>query len=212
MKHFVKAIAVGFATMTLGAGVVMTTSEVSTTSIVYAKAESASLQPGNYIVGTDIKAGRYTVTPQNGSGNFSNEPKKSLSGSSLNEILGTDDPSMYVPSVTANFSKGDKITVEGIPTVQFTPVTTRNKTNTTVLNTGIWVVGKDIKKGKYEVTPVSGQSGNFSIEPKSTFGDSTNEILGEDTSASQVPKINVSLHKGDKIQIQGMSQVNFAKK
>ncbi|ATO43375.1 hypothetical protein [Loigolactobacillus coryniformis] len=210
MKHFVKAIAVGFATITLGATVIITTPEVSTANIVYAKAEPASLQPGNYVVGTDIKSGRYTVTPQNGSGNFSTEPKKSLSGS-LNEILGTDDPS-YVPSVTANFRKGDKVKVEGIPTVQFTPVTTRNKTNTTVLNTGIWVVGKDIKKGKYEVTPASGQSGNFTIQPKAVLGDTTNEILGDDTSASEVPKVNVKLHKGDTIQIQGMSQVNFAKK
>ncbi len=211
MKHFVKAIAVGFATMTLGVTVIMSTPEISTNTMVYAKAEPASLQPGNYVVGTDIKSGRYTVTPQNGSGNFFNEPKKTLSGSSLNEILGTDDPS-YVPSVTANFRKGDKVKVEGVPTVQFTPVTTRNKTNTTVLNTGIWVVGKDIKKGNYEVTPASGQSGNFTIQPKAAFGDSTNEILGDDTSLSEVPKVNVKLHKGDTIQIQSMSQVNFAKK
>lgn len=206
MKHFVKVLT-GVVAIALGITIITTTSN----NIVYAKAEPATLQSGTYTVGTDVKAGRYTVTPQDGSGNFSTEPKKSLSGSSLNEILGTDDPT-YVPSVTANFSTGDKIQVEGIPSVQFTPVTTRNKNNTSVLNTGIWIVGKDIKKGKYEVTPAPGQSGNFTIEPKAAFSDSTNEILGDDTSASQVPKANVTLHKGDKIQIQGMSQVNFAKK
>lgn len=177
---------------------------------VSAEATAVALQPGEYTVGTDIKPGRYTVTPQNGSGNFYSDPKKS-SGSSLNEVLGTDDPA-YVPSVTANFKKGDKVKMEGIPSVQFTPVTNRNKNNTTTLGAGIWVVGKDIKKGKYQITPAQGQSGNFTVEPKSMFGSSTNEILGDDTSASQVPKINATLHKGDTIQIQGMSQVNFSKK
>ena len=208
MKRALHVFLVGVVGLSLG---LLAFSIVPTkNNAVSAKATAVALQPGEYTVGADINPGRYTVTPQNGSGNFYSDPKKS-SGSSLNEVLGTGDPT-YVPSVTANFKKGDKVKMEGIPSVQFTPVTKRNKNNTTMLGAGIWVVGKDIKKGKYQVTPGQGQSGNFTVEPKSMFGSSTNEILGDDTSAGQVPKINATLRKGDTIQIQGMSQVNFSKK
>jgi uncharacterized protein with FMN-binding domain len=212
MRRIFKTATIGLAVLTLGTTSFIAAPEINTNTTVYARATAASLAPGNYVVGQEIKSGRYTITPQGGSGNFSSIAKKTTTGSSLNEILGTDDPSMDVPSVTANLAKGDKVQIQGIPTVQFTPVTSRNKNNTTALTTGVWVVGKDIKKGSYVATPAEGQSGNFTIRPKSVFGSTTNEILGTDTSNGEVPKVNVKLHKGDSIQVQGMTQVNFAKK
>jgi len=184
-------------------------------TVVSAKAKQATLIPGTYKVGSkaELKPGRYTITSSDGSsGNISSTAKRSLHGDSINEILGSETDYGQVPSVTASLAKGDKVKVEGLTSASFTPVTKRNKKNTTTLATGFWVVGKDIKKGKYTVTPTDGQSGNFMVTPKSVLGDSTNEVLGGDTDMSQVPKVNVKLHKGDKITIAGMTQVNFAKK
>jgi len=181
--------------------------------VVSAKAKQATLIPGSYKVGSELKPGRYVITSTDGSsGNISSTAKHSLRGDSINEILGSDPDMAQVPSVTATLQKGDKVKVEGLTSASFTPVTKRHKKNTTSLSTGFWTVGKDIKKGKYTVTPADGQSGNFMVTPKSAFGDSTNEVLGGDTDMSQVPKVNVKLHKGDKIQVSGMTQVNFAKR
>ncbi|PMD70294.1 hypothetical protein CBP76_07305 [Companilactobacillus nuruki] len=182
-------------------------------TVVYAKAKQATLIPGSYKVGSELKPGRYTITSSDGSsGNISSMPKKSLHGDTINEILGSETDMSQVPSVTATLAKGDKVKIEGLTSATFTPVKKRNKKNNTALATGSWIVGKDIKKGKYTVTPVDGQSGNFIVIPKSTFGDTTNEVLGGDTDMSQVPKVNVKLHNGDKVEVAGMTQVNFAKR
>lgn len=181
-----------------------------TTVVTEAKAQEATLIPGTYTVGEDVKAGRYTVSATSGSGNFFNHPKKS-NGQEVNEILGTDDVS-ETPSVTATFKKGDQVEISGMASAHFVPVTIRNKHNTTALGTGYWTVGKDIKKGKYTVSAANGTSGNFFVYPKNPFGSEVNEILGSDTSSGEVPKINVKLKKGDLINVAGMSSVTFMKR
>ncbi|KRL53153.1 hypothetical protein [Furfurilactobacillus rossiae] len=192
------------------AGATFITASISSPQIVVqAKAVQKQLIPGTYTVGKDINAGRYTVTATGGSGNFSTEPKHSLTGESVNEILQRDDPDMGVSQVTADFAKGDKVEISGMAGANFAPVTNRDKSNTSSLSTGYWVVGKDIKAGNYTVTPADGQSGNFMVDPKSLTGSDVNEVLGGDTDMHQVPKVNVSLHKGDKITISGMNSVNF---
>ena len=181
--------------------------------VVSAKAKQATLVPGTYKVGSEIKPGRYSITSSDGSsGNISSTPKESLHGDGINEILGSDPTMAQVPSVNATLRKGDKVKIEGLTSATFTPVKKRHKKNKSSLTTGFWIVGKDIKKGKYTVTPAEGQSGNFVVIPKSAFGDSTNEVLGDDTDMSQVPKVNVNLHKGDKVEVSGMTQVSFAKR
>lgn len=179
-------------------------------SVAQAKATEATLIPGTYTVGDDLKSGRYTVSSTSGSGNFFNHPKKS-SGQDVNEILGSDDAST-TPSVTATFKKGDQVEISGMTSAHFVPVTKRNKKNISSLGTGYWTVGKDIKKGKYTVSPAAGTSGNFFVHPKNPFGSEVNEILGSDTDAGQVPKINVKLKKGDTVVVAGMSSVSFAKR
>jgi hypothetical protein len=78
---------------------------------------------------------------------------------------------------------------------------------TITLGAGTWIVNQDIGPGRYVATPGSGQSGNFSVKGKSFFGNSVNEILGSDTSLSEVPSVNVTLTKDDVISVSGMSQV-----
>ena len=177
---------------------------------VQAKATEATLIPGTYTVGDELKSGRYTVSSTSGTGNFFNQPKKS-NGQDVNEILGSDE-SATTSAVTATFKKGDQVEISGMASAHFVPVTSRNKKNTTSLGTGYWTVGKDIKKGKYTVSPAAGTSGNFFVSPKNPFGTDVNEILGSDSSAGQVPKVNVNLKKGDTITVKGMPSVSFAKR
>ncbi|WP_119326408.1 hypothetical protein [Companilactobacillus musae] len=216
MNKYSKVLLTSIATVTLSTTFLETPGlnlNPTQETIVSAKAKQATLIPGSYKVGSDLKPGRYTITSTDGSsGNISSTPKRTLHGDSINEILGSDPDMLQVPSVTATLSKGDKVKVDGLTSATFTPVKQRNKKNNTALTTGFWVVGKDIKKGKYTVTPAEGQSGNFIVTPKSTFGDTTNEVLGGDTDMSQVPKVNVKLHNGDKVEVSGMTQVNFSKR
>jgi hypothetical protein len=77
---------------------------------------------------------------------------------------------------------------------------------TVTLGAGTWVVNQDIGPGRYKAIPGSGQSGNFNVTGGS-FTDNVNEILGSDTSLSQVPSVSVNLSKGEVVAISGMSQV-----
>lgn len=206
MKLKIKGILVAFAVM-ISVGVAFT---IANSNAASAKAKECTLIPGTYTVGKDLKKGRYVVSATSGSGNFFNHPKKS-SGEDVNEILGSDTSAGEIPNVTADFKKGDQVEISGMTSAHFVPVKKRNKKNKTTLSTGYWVVGKDIKKGKYAVSPASGQSGNFMVTPKNPFGSDVNEVLGTDTDAGQVPKINVRLKKGDKVFVGGMSNAVFAK-
>ncbi|WP_323067579.1 hypothetical protein [Limosilactobacillus reuteri] len=171
----------------LGASVVLNTpitSQVSQT-IVYAKATQTTLGAGKYKVGEDIKPGRYTITAQSGSGN--------VTGSNdLNIILGdtTDDDLGQVDSYTMDLKKGAKVEIDGIESTNFAPVTKRSfQTN---LKAGQWVVGKDIKPGRYTIKATAG-SGNL------TSNEGINEILGTeaDSDVGQVTKTTQTLHRGE---------------
>ncbi len=122
---------------------------------------------------------------------------KSLSPYSYNEILGTA-ADLGVPSVRAQISKGDKISISGLSAVTFTPVTTPLVTShtTITLGAGTWVVNQDIGPGRYVATPGPGQSGNFIVKGKS-FTAARQRDLGSDTSLSEVPSVNCqSLQRG----------------
>lgn len=165
-----------------GAGISLNT---ATSQTAYAKATQTTLGSGTYKVGTDIKPGRYTITTQNGSGN--------ITGSNdLNIILGntTDDDLGQVDSYTTNLKKGSKLEIDGIESTDFTPVTKRSyQTN---LKAGQWVVGKDIKPGRYTIKATSG-SGNL------TSNEGINEILGteSDSDIGQVTQTTQTLHRGE---------------
>ena len=167
-----------------------------------------TLGAGSFLGGSDVKAGLYDVTPGPGqSGNFSTTSGKALSPYSYNEILGTAG-GFGVPSVRTQISKGDKISISGLSAVTFTPVTAPLVTShaTITLGAGTWVVNQDIGPGRYAATPGPGQSGNFNVTGGS-FTDNVNEILGSDTSLSEVPSVSVNLSKGEVIAISSMSQV-----
>ena len=89
-----------------------------TAAFVTSKA-TTDLYAGTFIVGQDIGAGRYVVTPASGeSGNFIVDSSDGTN--TYNEVLGAASDG-DVPSVTATLNTGDEITLSGIDQVIFTP-------------------------------------------------------------------------------------------
>lgn len=156
------------------------------------------LPAGEHIVGTHLDAGAYDVT-FNGSGNFfvyAND------GSLLtNEIGGSD---MGISKYRSILSEGSKVKMSGL-SINVKPVK-RNLMSYSNINlyAGYWVIGQDVTKGRYKVTPVAG-SGNFIIYDKNGLP-KTNEILGEDMGVNEVV---VNLDDEDIINISGISNVKF---
>ena len=151
-------------------------------------AKAVTLGAGKYKVGRDIKPGRYVIKAVQGSGNLSN------SDATINVILGNDVDSDQVTSFTTNLVKNDKINLDGIESTSFTP--TPNKyTYKTQISAGIWLVGRDIKPGRYVIRPLKG-SGNLMSDGSD---DDLNEILGTDSDSGQVSKVTADLTAGEVI-------------
>ncbi len=74
------------------------------------------VSPGWWIVGQDITAGRYKVTPTKGQGNF--VVRNGSSSLKTNEILGSD---IGVSELVVNLDNDDMITISGVSKVKFTP-------------------------------------------------------------------------------------------
>lgn len=147
-----------------------------------------TLNTGTFKVGRDIKPGRYLVKAASGSGNFTDK------SGDINVILGTtaDNESGQVDSYTTTLKKGDSIQLSSIQSTTFTPTASKvdYKTN---LSAGDWIVGQNIKAGRYAITATAG-SGNLS-----NASGSINEVLGTtaDSNAGQVTKVTVNLHNGE---------------
>lgn len=168
--------------------------------IAHAKATAVTLGSGSYKVGDEIKPGRYVITAQSGSGN--------LSGSNgLNVILGdsADDDLGQITSYTMDLKKNAKVKIDGIEAVDFKPVAKRSYS--TNLSAGQWVVGKDIKPGRYVIKAVQG-NGNLS-----TKDGEVNEIMGvtSDDDLGQVTKTTQTLHRGQVLE-SDLQQISLTKK
>lgn len=191
MKHHNKMLLVGsVAAVTFGINtslpLVPQFGNTVTTVSAKSKAKEVTVGPGTYTVGKQIKPGRYTITSLSGSGNLTGEKK-----SDINIILGTkvDDDLGQVTSYTSSLKKGAKIKIDGIEQVNFKPVSKRKKLTT--LGAGDWVVGKDIKAGRYKISALEG-AGNITDSDGEI-----NEILGteSDEDLGQVTHITTDLTK-----------------
>ena len=152
-------------------------------------AKAVTLGAGKYKVGRDIKPGRYVIKAVKGSGNLSN------SDFTINVILGNDDKGDQLTSFTTNLVKNDKIKIDWIESTSFTP-TPDKYTYKTKISAGIWLVGLDIKPGRYVIRPIKGR-GNLISEDGSD--DKLNEILGKDAKRDQVSKVTADLTAGEVI-------------
>ena len=152
-------------------------------------AKAVTLGAGKYKVGRDIKPGRYVIKAVKGNGNLSN------SDFTINVILGKNVKSDQVTSFTTNLIKNDKIKLDWIESTSFTP-TPDKYTYKTKISAGIWLVGLDIKPGRYVIRPIKGR-GNLISEDGSD--DNLNEILGKDAKRDQVSKVTADLTAGEVI-------------
>lgn len=163
-------------------------------------AKAVTLGAGKYKVGRDIKPGRYVIKAVQGSGNLSN------SDATINVILGNDVDSDQVTSFTTNLVKNDKINLDGIESTSFTP-TPDKYTYKTQISAGIWLVGRDIKPGRYVIRPIKG-SGNLISDGSD---DDLNEILGTDAESGQVSKVTADLTAGEVI-LSNLELIGLTKK
>ena len=152
-------------------------------------AKAVTLGAGKYKVGRDIKPGRYVIKAVKGSGNLSN------SDFTINVILGNDADGDQLTSFTTNLVKNDKIKIDWIESTSFTP-TPDKYTYKTKISAGIWLVGLDIKPGRYVIRPIKGR-GNLISEDGSD--DNLNEILGKNAEKGQVSKVTADLTAGEVI-------------
>ena len=81
----------------------------NTTDISTNKGEDITLIAGNYIVGEDIKPGKYNAIAQSGSGNFF-----VYGTTSVNEIMGTTDNKYYLKNYNnITLKNGDTVEIHG---------------------------------------------------------------------------------------------------
>lgn len=168
-------------------------------------AKAVTLGAGTFTVGKDIQPGRYVIKATAGSGNLGSEGG---GDEDINVILGdtVDNDLGQVTSYTADLKKGEKIEISGIDQTSFTPTPSSRKFLTT-LSAGSWVVGKDIKPGRYLIKATEG-SGNLT----SSNGD-INEILGttKDTDLGQVTEVTTDLSDGQILNTD-LQQITLVKK
>lgn len=167
-------------------------------------AEAAELFTGEFVVGEDVKAGRYDITCTSGSGNFfvyegAMPVVNEILASSSNESMG-----LGVTKIQYDLKDGQKIVISGISNVVFTPSTVSLNTK---LCTGMHVVGRDVPEGSYVATAPEG-SGNFFVYSKSGMP-RVNEILGKDDFGLSVEKVKLTVKEGEIIVISGIELVEL---
>lgn len=80
--------------------------------------EPVTLGTGTFVIGSDIPAGRYTVSTQERGGNFYTYDSWGLLD--VNEMLGTA-PDYYVNNITIELEEGGQVEISGLNQVLFTP-------------------------------------------------------------------------------------------
>ena len=167
-------------------------------------AETVELFTGEFIVGKDVKAGRYDIRCEDSSGNFF-----VYEGDSpvVNEILTSsieEKFSLDVTKIQYDLKDGQKIIISDLDSVFLSPTVVELSTK---LSTGIHIVGRDVPAGDYIATAPN-CSGNFFVY-NSSGQLKVNEILGKDDMGQGVEKIKLTLKDCEKIIISGIELVEL---
>lgn len=169
-------------------------------------AVATELFAGEFIVGKDIKPGRYVITCKSGSGNLIVYDGGKLY---INEILTSPFEKslrLGVTKIEVDLKEGQVIKISGLNNVSFEPAVIEQKTT---LPSGYHLVGRDVPAGNYIATAPQG-SGNFIVYDKNGMP-KVNEILGKDDFGLSVEKIKFSVKNGDVIYISGIEVVELNK-
>lgn len=142
------------------------------------------LTAGHYIAGKDIPVGTYNITWISGNGNVMGG---SIFRGGINEIFGTDSSYAITSYANCTLNQGEVLTimddlkvdiasaaadVEGmVPRQQAAGL------GTFQLSAGSYLIGQDIPAGTFNITAVSGRSGNVMTDYAS-WDNGINEIMG----------------------------------
>lgn len=134
--------------------------------------QTTTLGSGKWTVGKDIKPGHYTITAISGEGNVMGETQ-----AELNIMLSAtpDADNTYLTSYDTYLFEDDKVDIEGLQSVQFTAVKKGKNVSGGQIPAGNYVVGLDIKPGRYKIKAVAG-NGNLM-----TDDGEINEMFGTNT-------------------------------
>ncbi|MDF2595471.1 MAG: hypothetical protein K0R69_1812 [Clostridia bacterium] len=164
------------------------------------------LPSGSFLVGKDIKPGRYMITTPKGMGDLFIY-KKDIPY--INEILTyahNEDSTIGVTKIETNLSAGDRIQISGLEAALFAPVPVFKKTT---LVSGHHLVGRDIPAGDYTVIAPSG-TGHFMIyDPQSSS--SVDENLIPHSPNDPHTQLEVSLKEGQIVRINNLDRVELTK-
>ncbi|MBC1501415.1 hypothetical protein HB943_12450 [Listeria weihenstephanensis] len=158
-------------------------------------AKKTTLGSGIHKVGKDLKAGRYTIHSDEGSGNI-------MSGPNFNDIIGSD-ASFAINDVVQTFKDGADINIMGLGKVTFTPKVVTSvaiKPIITELHSGTYYVGVDIPAGEYIVHTYD-EFGYFD-------NGTTHETIGVDASKA-INNIKVEFKEGSIIKLGHLSKTTF---
>ncbi|MGL4762964.1 MAG: hypothetical protein ACRCWG_16200 [Sarcina sp.] len=160
------------------------------------KAKKVTLGSGKFLVGKEIQQGLYIVETTT-TGNISVYNSKNEKIQEMNVInKGTSTPMKSIFLL----KEGDIVEIQGLKNVDFTPYTRDFKT---VLNTGIYEVGLDVKQGDY-IMEIPSSNGMITIN--NPIGMPLfSQILNNQGSQN----IKITLSKGDTITINGIEGVHL---
>jgi len=153
-----------------------------------------TLHPGIWTVGSDLQQGRYQITGDSGGSIVIWRGPTVL----ISESLGTGG----LGSITTYLMDGDIIDITDVNNVNFEFVVDRSFSSS--LGAGNWVVGTDIAPGRYYATTPVG-TGQLIIWRGNDVV--VNEILGDN--AFGVERVRVDVFEGDVITITGVDRVDF---
>lgn len=173
---------------------------------LYKDSETTELFSGEWIVGQDIKPGRYKITTLDGqSGNFFIYENETEEYPFVNFILENNGFGLGVEEANFDIQDGQVIELSGMDNVIFEPVESEIKTE---LTTGVWVVGVDVEVGTYVATTAEDTSGNLFVYENGDYPDgypTTNAVLGKGENNIGSERIQLKLKDGQVIVISGIS-------
>ncbi|WEN70274.1 hypothetical protein MT340_004985 [Staphylococcus sp. NRL 16/872] len=166
------------------------------------------LKNGTYEVGKDIEPGHYTISSKNNKGYIE---IKTVEDWSFKEEFGKDYGTVdkpTIPTITTYLTEGDKVNLDKTELTTFEP---KHQTYTNPISTGIWIVGKDVKPGKYKIYTTFSHDigGNLKVFNRDSSLDKEYILAGKDSDTGDDTEGSVTLKDGQILVLNHMYSVTL---
>lgn len=171
---------------------------------------TVELKNGTYEVGKDLEPGHYTISSKNNKGYIEIKTAEDWSfEEEFGKDYGTEDKPT-IPNITTYLTEGDKINLDKTELVTFEP---KHQTYTNPISTGIWIVGKDVKPGKYKIHTTFRHDigGNFKIYNKDGNLDKEFILAGKESDRTDDTEGTATLKSGQVLILNHMYSVSLDK-